>query len=238
MDQGYTVQSLTFSNTAGAFGITNANGDSLGFLPNSGLTNNSASVETLNVPVVLQGALSLKSATATDSLVFNQPVGETPALSGNGVIVNAGGTNILNSTNTYNGNTVVSAGTLTIGPGGDLGDQGNGTGGIYAGNIIDNGTFNYNGGLPQILGGVISGNGTFNINGGGTNNGAIVTITNGNSTFTGNMSFTNTYVSVTAAAAGVRQPGLWETQALMVRLPSITARFSRSMAQGGSPWRL
>ena len=201
VDQDYTVQALIFSNTAGAFAITNANGNYLTFLPNSGLTNNSASVETLNVPVVLQGALSLKSATATDSLVFNQPVGETPALSGNGVLINAGGTNILNSTNTYNGNTVVSAGTLTIGPGGDLGDQGTGTGGIYVGNITNNGTFNYNGGVPQILGGVISGNGTFNINGGGTNNNAIVTITNGNSTLTGNISLTNTYVSVTGAAS-------------------------------------
>lgn len=200
LDQDYTVQSLTFSNTAGAFAIGYANGDYLSLSPKCGVTNNSASVETFNLPVVLDGAATLKSATASGNLVFNQPVSEFPAGSGLGVITNAGGTNIFNSTNTYSGSTIISSNsTLTIGPGGDLGDLGTGTGGAYAANISDNGTFNFYGGVPQTFTGVLSGKGAFNIVGGTPTNGVIVTL-DSQSTFTGNLSFSNTYVSVTATA--------------------------------------
>jgi filamentous hemagglutinin family protein len=63
------------------------------------------------------------------------------------------GTWTLNGANTFTGNITISAGTLTIGGAGALG------GGAYAGNIADNGTFNYSSSLDQTLSGVISGTG-------------------------------------------------------------------------------
>jgi fibronectin-binding autotransporter adhesin len=193
LDQDYTVQGLTFSNTAGAFTITNTPGDFLTLAPNSGVTNNSAQVETLNLPVQLAGGMTL---TSVGNLVLTKPIGEL--VSGSGTLTSAGGTNILAGVNTYSGNTVISGGALTIAAGGVLGN------GMYAGNLINSGTFNYNSGVPETFQGTIAGAGTFNISGGGSTSGAIVTLDALN-TFIGNVTISNTYVS-DAVANSVTQP--------------------------------
>ena len=193
LDQDYTVQGLTFSNTAGAFTITNAPGDFLTLAPNSGVTNNSAQVETLNLPVQLAGGITL---TSVGNLVLTKPIGEL--VSGSGTLTSAGGTNILAGVNTYSGNTVISGGALTIAPGGVLGN------GTYAGNLINSGTFNYNSGVPETFQGTIAGAGAFNISGGGSTSGPIVTLDALN-TFNGNVTISNTYVS-DAVANSVTQP--------------------------------
>ena len=190
LDQEYTVPALTFSSTAGAYAITNTAGNALTLASSATVVNNSTAVETLNVPVQLAGAATFQSS---GNLVLNQPVGEvTP---GAGVLTIQSGTTVLQNSNTYSGNTIINNGTLTIGPGGDLGDTGpGGTGGVYTGNIVNSGTFNYLSGVPQTFSGVISGAGAININGGGTANGPIVTL-NALNTYIGNVTITNTYVS-------------------------------------------
>jgi autotransporter-associated beta strand protein len=187
LDQNYTVQSIAFSNNAGAFVITNTPGDNLAVAPAGTISNLSSSVQTFNLPVQLNGGARLASTTVGGNVVFAQPVSEL--VLGNGTLTNAGGTNILSATNTYTGPTYITAGALTIAPGGLLGASN------YPGAISNAGTFNFNGGVPQTLAGAISGAGAFNINGGGTNNGPILTLA-ARSTFTGNVLITNSYVSL------------------------------------------
>jgi fibronectin-binding autotransporter adhesin len=190
LDQDYTVPALTFSSTAGAFTLTNTPGNLLTLASGSTVVNNSTHVETLNLPVNLSGPATLESS---GNLVLNGPVGEVTT--GAGVLTIQSGTTILQNSNTYSGNTIINNGTLTIGPGGDLGDTGpGGGGGNYTGNIVNSGTFNYFSGVPQTFSGVIAGPGAININGGGTANGPIVTL-NALNTYTGNVTITNTYVS-------------------------------------------
>jgi len=190
LDQAYTLPSLTFSSGAGAFSITNTPGNVLTLAAGSSVVNSSTAVETLNVPVELAGQATLQSS---GNLVLNGPVGEVTT--GAGVLTVQSGTTLLQNSNTYSGNTIINNGTLTLGPGGDLGDTGpTGTGGNYSGNIVNSGTFNYSSGVPQTFSGVISGPGAININGGGTANGPIVSL-NALNTYTGNVTITNTYVS-------------------------------------------
>jgi autotransporter-associated beta strand protein len=146
------------------------------------------------------------------------------------------GTNTLYGQNTYTGNTIISAGTvvvptngilyngsiggttisngatLTVGPGGLLSSS------AYTSTMANNGTFNYFGGmnssgLSQTFSGVISGAGAINIAGGGTNNGNIVVLDALN-TFTGNVTISNTLVSVQIADnnANPTSSGLGTTQ--------------------------
>jgi autotransporter-associated beta strand protein len=185
LDQDYTVSALTFDVSAGSFTLTNAPGDYLTLASNIGVTNAAAGVEIVALPVELAGAVTLVSTSVSGPLVFTQPVGELVA--GNGSIINAAGTNILSGLNTYSGNTVVNAGALTIGPGGDLGN------GSYAGAIINNGVFSDAGGMAQTFNGFLSGAGLFNFSGGGSA-GPIITL-NAQSTFTGNLTVSNSYVS-------------------------------------------
>jgi len=160
MDQDYTVSTITFSNNAGAFVLTNATDDFLALSAGGAITNNSTNSETFNLPIQLAGVGTIKSATGSGFLVLNQPVNE--ATLGVGVLTNAGGTNVLNALNTYSGITVVASGTLTVGAGGDLGDTG--SGGVYAANIIDNGVFNYASSNSQAITGIISGSGGLSLN--------------------------------------------------------------------------
>ena len=64
----------------------------------------------------------------------------------------------------------ISAGELELGGSGQLGS------GLYAGNIVDNGTFLDASTSPQTLGGLVSGTGTLEVNAAG----AALTLTNAN----------------------------------------------------------
>ena len=77
------------------------------------------------------------------------------------VVVNGGNLRLVASMN-YTGNTIINAGTFTIGsPVAALGGGGNGQigAGTYAGNILNNSTLAHTSNLNQILSGVISGTG-------------------------------------------------------------------------------
>ena len=115
--------------------------------------------------------------------VKNYTVGGSGAIAGAGGLTKAGtGTATLSTVNTYSGATTISAGTLVIGGTGQLGS------GTYAGNITDNGAFNYNSTAAQTLSGVISGSGS---------------LTNSAGTLT--LSVANTYSGVTTISGGTLQ---------------------------------
>ncbi len=80
-----------------------------------------------------------------------------------GLTIYNSGTLVLSGVNSYSGTTAInSPAVLTIGGAGQLG------GGSYSGNIVNNGTFNYNSTATQTLSGVISGTGPVKQNNGGT----------------------------------------------------------------------
>jgi autotransporter-associated beta strand protein len=103
-------------------------------------------------------------------------------ISGSGVLTknNSASTLTLAGSNTYTGSTTINAGTLEIGSTGRLGV------GSYAQNIVNSGTFLYNGTNNQTLSGVISGTGNLTQAG------------SGNLTLSGN----NTYTGSTTISAG------------------------------------
>ena len=97
MESSYSLSSLTFDVTAGAFTITNAANT---LTLTGGVTNNSANVQTLSVPMVLSGTLTFNAA--SNSIVMSTNV------SGTGGLIVAG-TNALTlaGSNTYSGVTTV-----------------------------------------------------------------------------------------------------------------------------------
>jgi autotransporter-associated beta strand protein len=126
------------------------------------------------------GTLGSGGVVDNGALVFNRSDTFTVinAISGSGSLTQAGtGTLILNSSNTYSGTTTInSGGTLQVGPGGTNGTLG-------SGNIVDNGTLNFNhvdnisisnivsgsGGLGQIGAGILTLTGANTYTGGTTN---------------------------------------------------------------------
>ncbi len=231
MDNNYTVGSITFSNNAGAFTLTNVPGDVLAVAAAGGITNNSSASETFNQPILLAGTATLKSATVTGSLVLNQPVSES--FPGTGVLTNAGGTNVLNALNTYTGSTVIGSGTLTIGPGGDLGDGGPGVGGAYAAAIVDNGILNYTGSNNQSITGIISGTGGLTMT---SRVGTILTI--GPSLTGGQVPYTYTGATVINSGeldlnfANQPQSGIYESSSLTINSNGVVAALGSSALMG------
>lgn len=151
MDAGVSVPALTFDGSAGGFVITNAANT---LTLTGGLTNDSASPQALNVPVVLSAAPNIVAASG--DIALNQPV------SGGSALVKVGsGTLTLSASNTCSGATTIGAGTLAIAGIGQLG------GGTYSAAITNNGALNWNGSANQTLSGAITGSGWLSHGGSG-----------------------------------------------------------------------
>ena len=102
MESSYSIASLTFDVTAGAFTITNAANT---LTLTGGVTNNSANVQTLSVPVALVGVQTFNAA--SNNIVMSANI------SGAGGIIVAGtNTLILAGTNSYTGATTVSTNAI------------------------------------------------------------------------------------------------------------------------------
>lgn len=129
LDAGSYVGSLTFSNNAGSFTLTNT-ASTLGL--NGGLTNNSANLQTINVPISVNTTQAISAAVG--NLIFGQNInnnGNPVMFTGNGNItlngMLSGSGGVVKSGNgtltirlpftppaSYGGNTVIQAGTLQL----------------------------------------------------------------------------------------------------------------------------
>lgn len=104
LDTNAYVGSLTFSNNAGSFNITNS-GNTLTL--GGGLTNNSANPQTLDVPVALGGSQTINAASGNVTI--------SRAVSGGGLtILGSGETVTLSGANTYTGNTAIQSGSTLV----------------------------------------------------------------------------------------------------------------------------
>jgi autotransporter-associated beta strand protein len=173
-----SIASITNGGVAGALGnSTNAAGNLVlggGTLEYTGSTSNSTD---RNFTLTAGTTSGISVSNAAGSLTIS---GTSATTSGNLTKLGAG-TLTLTGSNTYTGATTITAGTLAIATTGQLGS------GNYAANIVNNGTFLYNGINSQTLSGVISGTG-------------VLTKNNANSTLT--LSGNNTYDGVTTVTAG------------------------------------
>lgn len=107
MDNNYSVASLTFSNNAGSFNIGSANNSSL-TISSGGVVNNSASAQTIGVPVTLTSVQSINAASGDITI--------SGALTDNGSGLSKTGTHALtlSGNNTITGPALIAAGTLNL----------------------------------------------------------------------------------------------------------------------------
>lgn len=184
MNNNYSVSSLTFSNNAGNFVIGTSTGSTL-TSGNGGIANNSTSAQTLNVPVVLNGAQTISAAAGNLTVNSNLNAGSTAmtvagvsnttingAVSGATTLAkNGAGTLSLNGGFTGAGNFSVNAGKVSLGgattPNGDL-FVGSGTGVSGAMDINAGGSVT----MPStwFFVGVNNGTGVMNVTGNGSMN--------------------------------------------------------------------
>ena len=110
MESSYAVGGLSFSNSAGAFTITNT-ANTLTLAAGAVVANNSANLETLGVPMLLDGAVVLEPSAG--NLQLTNAISE--AIAGAGTLTTAGsGISVLAGANTYTGNTTISSGSLRL----------------------------------------------------------------------------------------------------------------------------
>jgi autotransporter-associated beta strand protein len=215
MESSYSIGSLTFSNNASPFNITNDGTHTLTLT--GGVTNNSAGVQSLSVPVALSGVQTFNAALG--SLVFSNPISG----SGGGVIA-AGTTNIFAGTNTYTGTTAISnSSVLIIGGAGVLG------GGFYSAGITDNGTFNYGSTSIQTNSGIISGTGGLTVSAGTLTIGpGLATI--GAYTYTGPTLVTNATLNLNFD--NQPQTGIYLSSGLTINNGGVVAALGSSAVEG------
>jgi autotransporter-associated beta strand protein len=186
----YSVNSLTFSNNAGAFNFTN-NGLSTLTL-GGGVTNLSPNTQTFNVPLSLNGAVTLNGAAGAFTM-SNSIAGSGSLLSINATNTLAGYTHYAGSTTVGSGELVVTGtnlfyGAVSIGSGSTMimsGDEGIGStltinstgslqitgggqlnGGIFGGALPNGGSLIYSSTNSQSFYGTISGGGSLTQNSG------------------------------------------------------------------------
>ena len=104
MDQSYSLAGLYFNSGTVSYDIVNAGGATLTLT--GGVTNNSANLQTLNVPVVLSGTVPVNSGVGGVSL--------PNSISGTGALSATGGTLTLGTGNSYAGPTTITAGAVSI----------------------------------------------------------------------------------------------------------------------------
>lgn len=115
LETGYSVDSVTFNSGAGSYTI----GGSALTLTGSGVTNNSANAQTLNVAVVM-GASQI-----IDAAGGNVTLGGAVSGSGKSLTKMGPGTLTLSAANTYDGGTTISDGKLVLSGSGNLGGAAN-----------------------------------------------------------------------------------------------------------------
>ena len=180
-----TAGSYTLAAGAGASGVDASTPMTL----TSGITNNSANATTVNLALAVAASpVSINAAAGninlggpvsnSNTITFSGANSTTVsgAISGAGAITQNGtGTLTLSATNTYAGDTTISAGSLQITGSGSLG-----TGASYSGNISNSGSFTLNTATDQTLTGILSGNGAL------VKSNTNTVILSGANTFTGN----------------------------------------------------
>jgi fibronectin-binding autotransporter adhesin len=180
-NHNYNFNGIGFAGGAGSFVLKSS--ASIGVT--GGVTNNSANVETLDLPLTLTG-MALNGAVG--NLVLSN------VLSGSGllnVVAGAGGVTV-NGTDAHTGNTsIANGGSLTMGPASVWQDISSNP--SYSGAMTNNGAFIYNSPINQTMAGVISGSGSMTVNGPGS-----LTLSAANS-FTGNLIINGTTVHDTVA---------------------------------------
>ena len=115
LETGYSVDSVTFNSGAGSYTI----GGSTLTLSGSGVTNNSANAQTLNVPVVMGNSQTIDAASG------NVTLGGAVSGSGKSLTKMGPGTLTLSAANTYDGGTTISDGKLVLSGSGNLGGAAN-----------------------------------------------------------------------------------------------------------------
>ncbi|MEY2509251.1 MAG: fibronectin-binding autotransporter adhesin [Verrucomicrobiota bacterium] len=189
MDANWNINSLTFNSGAGAFALSSTGGFVL-TIQGGGITNNSASTETINNAITLgtaqtwsatSGALSFGGNITNGGFLLTISGGSNTTV--NGVISGTGGlaktgagTLTLSGTNTYSGGTTFNAGTVSISSDANLGAASGGltfNGGTLrvTGNVVGTraitmtgtGTFDVAFGTTIEQSGVISGNGNLSL---------------------------------------------------------------------------